>query len=115
MSSTRSVMPGVGPLSKVSVTLFMWIAIPVPYSKAGGIVPRLLPPSHFAHGRAPSQSEHSCSARLQAGILLFPKCPPEGGRHKSQYTFGANPRFSYLTCHDSHTIVDAAVPSAPGN
>src|ERR1700733_10669883 len=25
----------------------------------------------------------SCSARLQAGICLVPKCPPEGGRYKT--------------------------------
>jgi hypothetical protein len=28
---------------------------------------------------------HFCSARLQAGICMFSKCPPEGGRYMNQF------------------------------
>jgi hypothetical protein len=32
-----------------------------------------------------------CSARLQAGILLIPKCPPEGGRNKNVVKRSSHP------------------------
>ena|SRR5258708_34582093 len=31
-----------------------------------------------------------CSARLQAGMCLIPKCPPEGGRYKNVPILGSH-------------------------
>jgi uncharacterized membrane protein YgcG len=37
-----------------------------------------------SHVRQERDQARFCSARLQAGIRLIPKCPPEGGRYKNQ-------------------------------
>src|SRR5258708_3933492 len=56
------------------------------------MMPRVPQGRHnVAHHSSRGKSLGLCSARLQAGMCLIQKCPPEGGRYKNVPILGSHP------------------------
>ena len=57
---------------------------------------------------------HTCSARLQAGIRVIQKCPPEGGRYKHAVQDQPNMRRPLRIAVFRLVFVGGSVKDSPG-